>query len=151
VYPCRAWHEGTQIGRICADLHGFPGGPSSGAGLVGQISEISQISVISVLLPCAVRGNTDWTDLRRFPQISSGGIRAVACLGRHQGCKISVISQISVISVLLSCVAGWNTDWTDLRRFAQIPGWSSSGAGLVEQISVISKISVISVPVSCVA
>jgi hypothetical protein len=32
---------GTQIRLICADFHGFPGWPSSGAGLVGQISVIS--------------------------------------------------------------------------------------------------------------
>jgi hypothetical protein len=32
---------GTQIRLICADFHGFPGWPSSGAGLVEQIGVIS--------------------------------------------------------------------------------------------------------------
>jgi hypothetical protein len=46
---------------------------------------------------------------------------------------------------VIGLFGGGNTDWTDLRRFALIPGRSSSGAGPVEQISFISQISVISV------
>jgi hypothetical protein len=53
-------------------------------------------------------GNTDWTDLRRFALIPG---RTSSGAGPEK--QISVISQISGISVLLPFVGSWNTDWTD--------------------------------------
>jgi len=55
-----------QIGRIARIGRIMSSGMLVWRHWIAKISAISQISVISVLLPCAVRGNTDWTDYEQW-------------------------------------------------------------------------------------
>ncbi len=110
------------------------------------VSFVSVISVISIPLSWLENGNTDWTDLRRFARISG---RALQRGGTRWADQCDQSDQRHQCTSVMCGAREHRLD--GLRGFAQIPGRSSSGAGLVGQISEISQISVISVLLSCVA
>jgi hypothetical protein len=139
VYYYRAWRVGTRIGRICADLHRFRDGPPAGRDSLSR--SVSSVRSASSVYPC--RAWHEGTQIRLIARIYTDS---------REGPPAGRVSLGRSVSSVYPCRA-WHegTQIGLIARIAQIPGRSSSGAGLVGQISEISQISVISVLLSCVA